>query len=87
MVSNCFVCYSTNSIFIDDYNFCIDKSPELNHFNSSFITAWQQTKNYQVWLNQEHSAIMGLEPCHPFAGQSSLADMKLRISQYVIVYY
>jgi len=26
---------------------------------------------------------MALEPCHPFAGQLSVADMKLRISQYV----
>lgn len=26
---------------------------------------------------------MALEPCHPFAGQLSVADMRLRISQYV----
>ncbi|XP_025425138.1 late secretory pathway protein AVL9 homolog [Sipha flava] len=55
-------------------------APELNHFNPVFISAWQQTKNYQIWLNQEHQAIMALEPCHPFAGQLSVADMKLRIS-------
>ncbi|VVC24814.1 Hypothetical protein CINCED_3A021565 [Cinara cedri] len=57
-----------------------DGDPELNHFNPAFITAWQQTKNYQIWLNREHQAIMALEPCHPFAGQLSVADMKLRIS-------
>lgn len=55
-------------------------APELNHFNPAFISAWQQTKNYQIWLGQEHQAIMALEPCHPFAGQLSVADMKLRIS-------
>lgn len=63
--------------------FIIEGAPELNHFNPSFISAWQQTKNYQIWLNQEHQAIMALEPCHPFAGQLSVADMRLRISQYV----
>lgn len=55
-------------------------NPELNHFNPAFISAWQQTKNYQIWLNQEHHAIMALEPCHPFVGQLSVGDMKLRIS-------
>jgi len=68
-------------------NKCIvtEKDPEFSHFNSSFISAWQKTKNYQIWLKQEYPAIMNLEPCHPFTGQSSLADMKLRISQYVII--
>lgn len=30
---------------------------------------------------------MALHPCHPFAGHLSVADMVLRISQYVIVEY
>ncbi|XP_050433560.1 late secretory pathway protein AVL9 homolog [Adelges cooleyi] len=55
-------------------------APELNHFNPSFMSAWQHTKSYQTWLNQDHQAIMALEPCHPFAGQLSVSDMKLRIS-------
>lgn len=61
----------------------IEGDLELNHFNPAFMSAWQQTKNYQIWLSQDHQAIMALEPCHPFAGQLSVADMKLRISQYV----
>lgn len=30
---------------------------------------------------------MALHPCHPFAGHLSVADMVLRISQYVIAEY
>ncbi|XP_050531608.1 late secretory pathway protein AVL9 homolog [Daktulosphaira vitifoliae] len=55
-------------------------APELNHFNPTFISTWQQTKSYQIWLNEDHKAIIAIEPCHPFAGQLSVADMKLRIS-------
>ncbi|KAE8743279.1 hypothetical protein FOCC_FOCC011108 [Frankliniella occidentalis] len=57
-----------------------DNSREIDQFNSAFITAWKTTSNYQVWLSSEHDGILDVNPGHPFAGQLSVADMKLRIS-------
>lgn len=54
---------------------------ETDQFNSAFIGAWKNTSNYQTWLSSDHSGILELNPGHPFAGQLSVADMKLRLSQ------
>ena len=54
---------------------------ETDHFNSSFILAWQSTHNYEMWKNTFKSEINNIEPGHPFAGQLSVQDMKLRLSQ------
>lgn len=53
---------------------------ETDQFNSAFIAAWKNTSNYQEWLSSEHPGILDLNPGHPFAGQLSVADMKLRLS-------
>ncbi|KAK3915824.1 Late secretory pathway protein AVL9-like protein [Frankliniella fusca] len=57
-----------------------DHSREIDQFNGAFINAWKNTSNYQAWLASEHDGILELNPGHPFAGQLSVADMKLRLS-------
>jgi len=54
---------------------------EIDQFNNAFVTAWKCTSNYQEWLCSDHNGILELNPGHPFAGQLSVADMKLRLSQ------
>lgn len=56
-----------------------DAGREVDHFNSSFMSAWKDTHNYKMW-NYAESSIMDVMPGHPFAGQLSVADMKLRLS-------
>jgi hypothetical protein len=58
-----------------------DGSREVEHFNSSFVAAWKATHNYKMWVSGEHMGIWELNPGHPFAGQLSVADMKLRLAQ------
>lgn len=59
----------------------LDGSREAEHFNSSFMAAWKSTHNYKMWVSGEHTGIWDLNPGHPFAGQLSVADMKLRLAQ------
>ncbi|XP_076266193.1 late secretory pathway protein AVL9 homolog isoform X1 [Rhynchophorus ferrugineus] len=53
---------------------------EIDHFNASFISAWRDTHNYKMWLSEVHPGILDVHPGHPFAGQLSVADMKLRLT-------
>lgn len=53
---------------------------EIDQFNNAFVTAWKGTSNYQSWIGSDHNGILELNPGHPFAGQLSVADMKLRLS-------
>ncbi|XP_047111178.1 late secretory pathway protein AVL9 homolog [Schistocerca piceifrons] len=57
-----------------------DGSREIEHFNASFMSAWKDTHNYKMWVSSDHSAIWDVNPGHPFAGQLSVSDMKLRLS-------
>nr|CAD7200170.1 unnamed protein product [Timema douglasi] len=57
-----------------------DESREAEHFNAHFMSAWKSTHNYKTWVTGEHAGIWDLNPGHPFAGQLSVADMKLRLS-------
>nr|CAD7458073.1 unnamed protein product [Timema tahoe] len=57
-----------------------DESREAEHFNAHFMSAWKSTHNYKMWVTGEHAGIWDLNPGHPFAGQLSVADMKLRLS-------
>lgn len=57
-----------------------DGNREADHFNASFLTTWKDTHNYKMWLSSHHSGILAVHPGHPFAGQLSVADMKLRLS-------
>lgn len=59
----------------------LDGSREIEHFNSSFMSAWRETHNYKMWLAGDHPGILEVNPGHPFAGQLSVADMKLRLAQ------
>ncbi|KAG8192358.1 hypothetical protein JTE90_029092 [Oedothorax gibbosus] len=49
-------------------------------FNLSFMNAWKQTHNYKIWSCTKHSGILEINPGHPFQGQLSMADMKLKFS-------
>lgn len=53
----------------------------IDHYNASFINAWRRTNNYKMWEALSNTEIMRVEPGHPFAGQISVQDMKLRLSQ------
>lgn len=57
-----------------------DGSREIDHFNSSFVSAWRDTHNYKIWLSGINPGILDVHPGHPFAGQLSVSDMKLRFS-------
>ncbi|KAL1137878.1 hypothetical protein AAG570_009574 [Ranatra chinensis] len=56
-------------------------SKELDQFNKWFMAAWQETNSYKKWLLSSHSQnILEVNPGHPFTGQLSVADMKLRFA-------
>ncbi|XP_023234100.1 late secretory pathway protein AVL9 homolog [Centruroides sculpturatus] len=54
-------------------------SKEYETFNPSFMNAWKTTHNYKIWSSIMHPGIFEVNPGHPFQGQMSMADMKLRI--------
>lgn len=54
---------------------------QSDHFNSAFIATWRTTNNYRIWYNARKDEIGNVESGHPFAGQLSVQDMKLRITQ------
>lgn len=56
-------------------------SRQSDHFNGAFMAAWRTTNNYNTWFNGIKEEINCVEPGHPFAGQLSVQDMKLRFSQ------
>uniref|UniRef100_T1JAB7 UDENN domain-containing protein n=1 Tax=Strigamia maritima TaxID=126957 RepID=T1JAB7_STRMM len=53
---------------------------EIEAFNLSFVDAWKSTQNYKTWRSCEYPKLMDISTGHPFQGQLSVADMKLRIS-------
>ncbi|XP_076626648.1 late secretory pathway protein AVL9 homolog isoform X1 [Colletes latitarsis] len=53
---------------------------QSDHYNSAFIAAWRLTNNYKMWSSSNKPEINNIEPGHPFAGQLSVQDMKLRLS-------
>ncbi|XP_076243884.1 late secretory pathway protein AVL9 homolog isoform X2 [Calliopsis andreniformis] len=53
---------------------------QSDHYNSAFMTAWRSTNNYKLWSSSNKPEINNIEPGHPFAGQLSVQDMKLRLS-------
>lgn len=66
--------------------FVVDGSREMEHYNYNFVSAWKDTHNYKMWNSQDSPGILEINPGHPFAGQLSVSDMKLRLSQYVLHY-
>lgn len=57
-------------------------SKELDQFNRLYMAAFMETNSYKRWREHpEHTNILEAFPGHPFAGQLSVADMKLRLAQ------
>ncbi|XP_022235368.1 uncharacterized protein LOC106475595 isoform X2 [Limulus polyphemus] len=57
-----------------------DCSKETENFNSSFVMAWKTTHNYRKWKSGNYLGVLEVNPVHPFHGQLSVSDMKLRLS-------
>ncbi|KAJ0180595.1 hypothetical protein K1T71_003999 [Dendrolimus kikuchii] len=61
-----------------------DGSREFDSYNSQFVSAFKSTPGYEQWLkntnNGEVEQFMNLIPMHPFSGQLSVADMKLKFA-------
>jgi hypothetical protein len=54
---------------------------QTDHYNAAFMNAWRMTNNFKIWSSLGNAEINCVEPGHPFAGQLSVQDMKLRLSQ------
>ncbi|XP_058796005.1 late secretory pathway protein AVL9 homolog isoform X2 [Phymastichus coffea] len=53
---------------------------QTDHYNAAFMSAWRSTNNFKMWTSLCNTEINCIEPGHPFAGQLSVQDMKLRLS-------
>ncbi|XP_033841983.1 late secretory pathway protein AVL9 homolog isoform X2 [Periophthalmus magnuspinnatus] len=60
-----------------------DNERLLADYGAPFITAWKMTHNYRVWISNKHSGMTHITAGHPFQGQYSVADVKLRLSHSV----
>ncbi|XP_003439232.1 late secretory pathway protein AVL9 homolog [Oreochromis niloticus] len=60
-----------------------DNERLLADYGAPFITAWKITHNYRVWYSNKHPGMTAVTPGHPFQGQYSVADVKLRLSHSV----
>uniref|UniRef100_A0AAZ3RZN0 UDENN domain-containing protein n=1 Tax=Oncorhynchus tshawytscha TaxID=74940 RepID=A0AAZ3RZN0_ONCTS len=60
-----------------------DNEKLLADWGAPFISAWRITRNYRVWFINKHPAMAEITPGHPFQGQYSAADLKLRFSHSV----
>ncbi|KAM6202168.1 late secretory pathway protein AVL9 homolog [Rhynchocyon petersi] len=61
----------------------LDNEKLVSDYGTSFVTAWKNTHNYRVWNSNKHPALAEINPNHPFQGQYSVSDMKLRFSHSV----
>lgn len=57
-----------------------DGSREMEHFNINYMTALKDTHCFKVWSSRDHSGLDSLSAGHPFSGQLSVSDMKLRLA-------
>nr|XP_057916418.1 late secretory pathway protein AVL9 homolog [Doryrhamphus excisus] len=60
-----------------------DNERLLADYGAPFVTAWKITHNYRLWHSNVHPAMAAITPGHPFQGQYSVADVKLRLSHSV----
>ncbi|XP_028288379.1 late secretory pathway protein AVL9 homolog [Parambassis ranga] len=60
-----------------------DNERLLADYGAPFIAAWKITHNYRVWFSNKHPGMAAITPGHPFQGQYSVADVKLRLSHSV----
>ncbi|XP_036102604.1 late secretory pathway protein AVL9 homolog isoform X6 [Molossus molossus] len=61
----------------------LDNEKILSDYGTTFVTAWKNTHNYRVWNSNKRPALAEINPNHPFQGQYSVSDMKLRFSHSV----
>ncbi|KAH9505165.1 late secretory pathway protein avl9 [Bulinus truncatus] len=57
-----------------------DDNKLLEDFGTSFLTAWKTTHNFRFWNDVDHPAIRELSPGHPFQGNLSMADVRVRFN-------
>ncbi|XP_037612891.1 late secretory pathway protein AVL9 homolog [Sebastes umbrosus] len=57
-----------------------DNERLLADYGAPFVATWKITHNYRVWYSNKHPAMAAITPGHPFQGQYSVADVKLRLS-------
>ncbi|NXA10478.1 AVL9 protein, partial [Sapayoa aenigma] len=57
-----------------------DNEKTLSDFGTTFVAAWKNTHNYRVWNSNKHPALAEVNSSHPFQGQYSVSDVKLRLS-------
>ncbi|KAM6900403.1 late secretory pathway protein AVL9 homolog [Xenentodon cancila] len=60
-----------------------DNERLLADYGAPFVSAWKITHNFRVWYSNKHPAMTSITPGHPFQGQYSVADVKLRLSHSV----
>ncbi|XP_041824737.1 late secretory pathway protein AVL9 homolog [Melanotaenia boesemani] len=60
-----------------------DNERLLVDYGAPFVAAWKITHNFRVWYSNKHPAMTAITPGHPFQGQYSVADVKLRLSHSV----
>ncbi|KAL6097546.1 avl9 [Pungitius sinensis] len=60
-----------------------DNERLLADYGVPFVAAWKITHNHRVWFSNKHPAMAAITPGHPFQGQYSVADVKLRLSHSV----
>ncbi|XP_041100416.1 late secretory pathway protein AVL9 homolog [Polyodon spathula] len=60
-----------------------DHEKMLADYGAAFVNTWKITHNYRVWYSNKHPALSEVTPGHPFQGQYSVGDVKLRFSHSV----
>ncbi|KAM6970993.1 late secretory pathway protein AVL9 homolog [Tautogolabrus adspersus] len=60
-----------------------DNERLLADYGAPFVSVWKISHNYRVWYSNKHPAMAAITPGHPFQGQYSVADVKLRLSHSV----
>ncbi|KAM9774843.1 late secretory pathway protein AVL9 homolog [Syngnathus typhle] len=64
---------------------CLQEDNErlLADYGAPFIANWKVTHNYRLWHSNKHAAMAAVTPGHPFQGQYSVTDVKLRLTHSV----
>lgn len=53
---------------------------KVNDFNDAFVREWRQTKNFRTWCHKYSHANNDVPGLHPFHGQFSMSDVRLRLN-------
>ncbi|KOB71455.1 Uncharacterized protein OBRU01_13717 [Operophtera brumata] len=76
--------FATYLIYLLRTSLLPDGSRELESFNALFMAAFKATPAYERWFTNTNSgqveSFLELAPAHPFSGQLSVADMKLKFA-------